>query len=145
MKRHKPLVSVTPLIRRTPMERGTADLKRSPLKPVSPMRRQENRERRALVVRLWPDGRPQCVVPWCPRPADDLHEPLTRARGGSITDPDNAVPVCRPCHDWIGAEPVWAYQLDLLVPSWDPRSLAQQAADRKAKLAAWRPGPGEAA
>jgi hypothetical protein len=34
-------------------------------------------------------------------------------------------------------EPHWAYELDLLVHSWDPRTAAQIAADRRRKLAAW--------
>jgi hypothetical protein len=55
--------------------------------------------------------------------ADDLHEPLTRARGGSITDKGNQVPLCRPCHDEITFSPEselqWAYDAGLLVHSWD--------------------------
>ena len=34
-----------------------------------------------------------------------VHEKLTRARGGSITDPDNCVVLCHPCHAWIHAHP----------------------------------------
>jgi hypothetical protein len=55
--------------------------------------------------------------------ADDVHEPLTRARGGSITDPGNAVPLCRQCHDEITFQPEselgWAYDLGLLRHSWE--------------------------
>ena len=36
-----------------------------------------------------------------PRPFDDLHEVLTRGRGGDPTDPANILLVCRTCHDWI--------------------------------------------
>ena len=39
----------------------------------------------------------------CTGRAVDVHEPLTRARGGSITDPDNALAVCRYCHDYAHA------------------------------------------
>lgn len=61
-----------------------------------------------------------CVVPWCGQRADDLHEPLTRARGGSITDPDNTVPVCRSCHQEItDKQPAWAYEHGLLRHSWE--------------------------
>ena len=35
----------------------------------------------------------------------DPHEPLTRARGGSIIDKANMVALCRECHDWIHAHP----------------------------------------
>jgi len=44
----------------------------------------------------------------------DLHEPLTRARGGSILDPANTVAVCRSCHDWIHDNPTAATDLGLL-------------------------------
>jgi hypothetical protein len=115
-----------------------ADLRRNPDKPlqrhkrirrVSAKRAAENRQRRAMVDDLFKGEQPLCVVwvarqpDWCTAWADDLHEPLTRARGGSITDPDNAVPLCRACHDLITFKPEseleWAYDLGLLVHSWD--------------------------
>lgn len=123
----------SPLSRKTPMPRGDAGLARrtplqqtaglrrdTPLKAQSAKRRREMRERRAMVAALWPDGRPVCAVEWCTSPADDVHEPLTRARGGSITSPDNAVPLCRPCHTVItDTQPAWAYEAGLLRHSWD--------------------------
>ena len=45
----------------------------------------------------------------------DIHEPLTRARGGSILNPANTVAVCRGCHDWIHTHPESATRLGLLV------------------------------
>lgn len=99
------------------------------LRPVSLRRQAENRQRRAMVDGLFGGERPLCAVwealqpGWCTRWADDLHEPLTRARGGSITDPDNAVPLCRACHDRITFRPEselqWAYDMGLLIHSWD--------------------------
>lgn len=91
-----------------------------------------------MVAALWPE-RPLCavyalsqdnpglipdkVLSQCGRWADDVHEPLTRARGGSIVDPGNAVPPCRPCHDVLTFRPEselgWAYDLGLLAHSWD--------------------------
>jgi hypothetical protein len=89
---------------------------------VSVKRQRENRERRAMVTALWPDGRPSCERPGCARLADDVHEPLTRARGGSITDKKNAKALCRTCHDEITFSPEselgWAYACGLLVHSW---------------------------
>lgn len=71
-----------------------------------------------MVAELWP-VRPVCAVPWCTSLADDVHEPLTRSRGGSITDPANAVPLCRPCHTVItDTQPDWAYEQGLLIHSW---------------------------
>jgi hypothetical protein len=90
-----------------------------------------------MVRELWPDGvRPRCVVPWCEDLADDLHEPKTRARGGSITDPDCGEPVCRGHNHEMTLEPAWGYELDLLVHSWDRRSLADIKAARRKALAA---------
>jgi hypothetical protein len=95
--------------------------KRAPLKAVSGKRKRENRHRAAMVRDLYPE-RPQCGRPSCGNWADDLHEPLTRARGGSIVDPDNQVPLCRTCHDEVTFRPEselgWAYDAGLLVHSW---------------------------
>jgi hypothetical protein len=136
-----------PLQRKKPMNRGDKPLGRNTgltpaagparvtrINPVSGKRRAQNRERRAMVTTMFPE-RPLCVVyvlsqdhpglipgnviAQCWRWADDVHEPLTRARGGSITDPANATPPCRPCHDALGKEPPWGYQLGLLRHSWE--------------------------
>lgn len=99
--------------RRTWMQRGQR------LRPVSRKRQADNRERRVVVEATLGDA-PRCIVPGCGRLADDVHEPLTRARGGSIADPENMVPLCRPHHDEITfEEPAWAYALGLLIHSWD--------------------------
>jgi hypothetical protein len=110
------------------------ELKRTPIKPVSDKRAAENRERAEMIARKFPE-RPLCIVyqlsqqhpgvipgevtSRCSRRADDVHEPLTRARGGSVTDPGNATSPCRPCHDALGKEPSWGYKLGLLRHSWD--------------------------
>ena len=107
------LATVTPLHGRQPLARVT------PLRPRSAKQEARYRERRAMLTVLFPD-RPQCAVPHCGRWADDAHEPLTRARGGAITDPANIQPLCRPHHDEITfTEPAWAYELGLLRHSWD--------------------------
>ena len=46
--------------------------------------------------------------------AVELHEPLTRARGGSIVDPANTVAICRSCHRWVHDNPEAATQVGLL-------------------------------
>lgn len=110
--------------RRTPLDRGTPLERRSGLRPVSRKRAAENRVRRAVVDALWPE-RPVCARPGCGRLADDVHEPLTRARGGSITDAENMAPLCRDCHEQVTFAPEselgWAYELGLLRHSWDGR------------------------
>ena len=127
LKRTKGLAAGTGLSR-------TAGLTtRTPISPVSAKRAAQNRARAAMVTALYPE-RPLCAVwqarltiglpplPGCTRWADDVHEPLSRARGGSITDPGNSAPPCRPCHDVLTFTPEselqWAYALGLLRHSW---------------------------
>lgn len=88
------------------------------LRPVSPKRARENRQRAAVIDQLWPGRIVQCWREGCPRFADDVHEIQTRARGGSITDPANLAPLCRECHGEATREAPWAYEQGLLVHSW---------------------------
>jgi len=44
----------------------------------------------------------------------DVHEVLTRARGGDILDPMNVKAICRRCHDWIHDHPADALDVGLL-------------------------------
>jgi hypothetical protein len=53
--------------------------------------------------------------------ASEVHEPLSRARGGSIVDPANMVPLGR-CHAYIHAHPELAMRAGLL-RSAGPRSI----------------------
>jgi hypothetical protein len=93
-------------------------MKRTPLRPRSKKRAALYVQRRRLVAEVLA-AHPVCEVPWCIHPATDIHEPLTRARGGSITDPENVKAVCRMHHDLIHLEPEWAYEFGFLVHSWD--------------------------
>lgn len=120
--RGKPLQRGTRLASVTPLRAGNGLQRGRPIRQVSSKRQAENRQRRAMIDALWPE-QPECFVPWCPLLADDVHEPLTRARGGSITDPANARPLCRGHHDEITFRPEselgWAYDLGLLIHSWN--------------------------
>lgn len=104
------LAQVIPLHRREPLARVT------PLRPRSTKTVALLRERRKMIAALFP-GRPACVR--CGESADDVHEPKFRSRGGAVTDPVNAVPVCRTCHDWIHEHPAAARKLKLARNSWD--------------------------
>lgn len=120
MNRRTPLVARTPLGRPARLETHSTLHRGGPLRQVSTKRARENRERRAMKERRWPDGeQPPCARPGCPRLADDLHEILTRARGGSITDEANTLPLCRLDNDELTLEPPWGYELGLLRHSWD--------------------------
>lgn len=93
------------------------------------MRRTALRSRSKKTARVYTQRRrlvadvlaafPVCQVPWCDRPSTDVHEPLTRARGGSILDRDNCKAVCSLHHDLIHLEdPIW-YELGFLKHSWE--------------------------
>lgn len=103
-----------------------------PLRQVSAKREAENRERekakavvrqrarggceaRGVFARNWPEV--NCGGPF------DFHEVLTRARGGSITDPSNILMVCRCHHDWITAHPAESAEVGLVRNSWDDPTL----------------------
>lgn len=49
-----------------------------------------------------------------PRPWTDLHEVLTRGRGGDPTDPGNILCLCRECHRWVTEHEVQARALGLV-------------------------------
>jgi hypothetical protein len=126
-------VKRSPLVRRTPLQR------RTPLRAMSPKRRKVNRLRKEMV-RHELTKRPVCeagpkigsyrlerhgmeyairlaVGSPCTTRAVEIHEPLTRARGGSILDPANTVALCRVCHDWIHDHPEGAAAIGLLEAS----------------------------
>jgi hypothetical protein len=101
------------------------------MRRVSKKRARENRERRRVVLETF--GRyPPCagcvplrsigVVTGCDGWADDCHEILSRARGGSITDPANLMALGRLCHTWITEHPREAEELGLS-RSAGPRSI----------------------
>lgn len=115
----------TPLLRRTPLARGMARLRRTPLAPVSCRRRAERAVRQAVVDEvMWRDGG-RC------RGIDligghvcsgrlDAHEVIPRSAwpGGHLVTL-NVVMVCRTLHDWIGDHPDLAHDLGLHGFSWE--------------------------
>ncbi len=122
------------------MKRSGPLQRKTSLRPVSKKRQSQQAARRKLVKEQLA-ARPYCeagerIYKWqkdhlgseyarerrktdqCYGRATDIHEPLTRARGGSITDVGNTISVCRRCHDWIHAHPDIATDLGLLKHSW---------------------------
>lgn len=57
-----------------------------------------------------------CVM--CGRPARDLDEKLSRARGGSPTDRANIQPLCPICHHLKTVNPAWAEAEGWSLSSW---------------------------
>ena len=110
-------------MKRSPLRRGKPPTRRTPLRQVSPKRAKQQRLRRTMVAEELA-RRELCEAgarithaghdARCQGLAIELHEPLTRARGGSILDPANTVAICRSCHDWIHVNPAAATDLGLL-------------------------------
>jgi hypothetical protein len=101
------------------------------MRRVSKKRASVNRERRRVILERW--GRyPKCegcvplralgVTTGCDGWATDAHEILSRARGGSITDPANILPLGRLCHDYVSTHPREAERAGLS-RSAGPRSI----------------------
>lgn len=78
-------------------------------------------QRRQLVADLLNEfPRCQAQLDACTGRACDVHERLSRARGGDILNPVQAhmMTVCRSCHDWITTHPRLAESSRLALPSW---------------------------
>ncbi len=77
-------------------------------------------QRRPLVARILTDRRYcQAGLAGCTGHSTEVHEVLSRGRGGSILDEANCVALCHGCHRWITEHPVEAEALGWSVHSWD--------------------------
>jgi len=75
------------------------------------------RQRRALVVKILDEFQICQRCSW--KRSTDVHEVLSRARGGDILDPDNCVALCRDCHNFVTTHPKMAEEEGWLRHSWD--------------------------
>lgn len=77
--------------------------------------------RRALVARLLSE-RPRCeykqIVFECQQRSTEIHEVLSRARGGSILDESNCRALCHEHHRYITDHPLEAERLGLSKRRW---------------------------
>ena len=82
---------------------------------MSKAKRRENAERKILREQLYNDRGPLCEAGTykCTGNWTDMHEILKRSAGGSATDPNNILCICRECHQWIEANPAKAMELGL--------------------------------
>src|SRR3546814_1468862 len=100
------LFPYTSLFRSPAIAREVEYRGRTPLKPVSDRRKAENAVRRRVLAEMRQED-PMCArckaVPWT-----DGNELLRRSAGGSITDKNNIVGLCRLCHIYITEHPQWA-------------------------------------
>lgn len=96
------------------------------MRAVSKKRAKVLRERKKLTDAMKREGPVMCGIftylagnPYfdagvnCYRRADDAHELVSRARGGSITDRENIVPLCREHHRYVTEHPAWAEAVGL--------------------------------
>ena len=60
----------------------------------------------------------------------DVHEILTRGRGGSIVSEKNVLALCRNCHHFITVEPAWAKENGFVVSYSVTLEADLQAAER---------------
>ena len=96
-------------------------MKRSRPKPMSQKRLAELPLRKKVREAVLERDEYLCQIglfPTCSRHATDVHEILTRARGGSTTDPDNCISLCRGCHRFITENTKWGEQHGFVLPSW---------------------------
>jgi PAS domain-containing protein len=87
-----------------------AAVRRTPIRRQSAGRRRQQAERRRLLEQLVEERGPWCQAQLigCEGQAVDGHEVLPRSAGGSITDADGIVLLCRLCHRHITENPAWA-------------------------------------
>lgn len=106
----------TELRRVTPLRPGRARESRQALPARSAKTARDYTLRRKLVADLL-DARPVCER--CHRArSTDVHELLSRARGGSILDEENLACLCRGCHSWVTTEPALSEAEGWSRPSW---------------------------
>jgi hypothetical protein len=122
-------------MKRSPMKRS-----RKPLPFRSAKRAAIADERRAFVARILSE-RPQCearnylrpivaglsdrdqsrvfdVLRRCTWTSTEVHELLSRARGGSIVEDANTASLCHSCHAWVTTEPRLATMAGLQRSRW---------------------------
>ena len=109
----------TPLRRSKPLDRGAPIERRTPIARMSKKASKIIAARALLRKRLLTE-RGECEACGVRNPPDgfDLHERLSRGRGGSPTDPANVMLLCRTCHDWAHTHPAEAAEFGLLDRRW---------------------------
>lgn len=100
-----------PLRRKTPLRRGTSQLKRSPLRAVSKKRQKENRQYTKLRAEYL-EEHPVCEICDSQR-ADQIHH---RARRGSnFLNADTFLALCANCHHTIETNGRWAREMGYII------------------------------
>ncbi len=98
------------MTRTAPMPRQRKPMKRSPMRRFSAKARNLISGRRACCAAVNERSGGRCEVkgPTCTGGGEHVHEKLSRAQGGDITDENNCLHVCLRCHNAIHNFPKWA-------------------------------------
>ena len=106
-------------------------MKHSRINPVSKKRQSLNVLRRSFVKKILSE-RMMCEarIQGCSYMPTDVHEILTRGRGGSIVSEKNVLALCRNCHHFITVEPAWAKENGFVVSYSVTLEADLQAAER---------------
>lgn len=118
----------TPLQRRTPLKRGTTELKRTPFRRGMGQKAKANAaalDHATPALKARSMGRCEAGVPGvCTGTGEDRHH---RRRVRSDNRLANLMYLCRPCHDWIHRNPMQARTLGLLLVRYqDPEKVPVQ-------------------
>ena len=85
------------------------------------------RERRPLVALMLEE---HAICQRCgTNPSVDVHEIVSRARGGSILDRSNLACLCRSCHIWLTDHPAAAEREGFSAHSWERDKYSSEIED----------------
>lgn len=91
------------------------------MRSVSAKRAKVNRQRRKLGERLHDERGPWCELrtPVCTGLAEQMHEYVGRAQGGSLVDERGIALTCSACNTWVEDNPWEARERGLKCSRWD--------------------------
>ena len=110
-------------------------MKRSRLNPVSKKQMVQNLKRKLFVKDIL-EEREMCEanLPFiCTYYPTDVHEILTRGRGGDILSRENVLALCRMCHTFITDNPGFAQEHGFII-SWSVATSADLIAAERARM-----------
>jgi len=98
------------------LSRGAGPVRTGRLASKSAGRVEADRGWAALRLAVFDRDRGECVAlcsPRCTGRAEHAHHMLRRSQGGR-DEADNLVSLCSGCHDFVHANPAWAYEAGFL-------------------------------
>lgn len=117
----------------SPLPASSTPLRRSGRLPARSKQRNRDMVTRRRLVSTVLRQHPWCQARLlgCEGRSVEVHEPLSRGRGGSFLDESNVLALCRHCHQWVTDHPEQAGALGLIVPSQPLNLIAyrKEAAD----------------